>query len=84
VNTQQHVVVGDRMYCRCGGLGVVTEVAEAAPGLLLVRYWTEHRPRCPGTRLPDRAFIMSAAALDHGDTNLPGIDLGDRTTRRQR
>jgi hypothetical protein len=79
-----HVVIGDRMYCACGGTGMVTEVAEAAPGLLLVRYWTEHRRGCPGAAQPDRAFVMSTAALDQGDIDLPGIEPpGHRTSRRQ-
>jgi hypothetical protein len=85
VSAQEHVVMGDRMICGgCAGLGIVTEVAEAAPGLLLVTYWTEHRRKCPGVETPDRAFIMSTDALDQGDTYLPGMEPpGNRNLRRK-
>jgi hypothetical protein len=79
VSAQGHVVVGDRMYCGCGGVGMVTEVAEAAPGLLLATCWIEHRPSCPGVAQPDRAFVMSTAALD---IDLPGIEPPGRRQRR--
>jgi hypothetical protein len=59
--------------CPCGGFGVITEMTEMVRGQVLVTWLTVHKGTCGGLAAPERSYLLDAAALDRGDTTLPGI-----------
>jgi len=59
--------------CVCGGLGAVTDAADAGDGWWLATWQTQHRPGCEGLAAPERAYLVDAEAMARGDYLLPGV-----------
>lgn len=68
--------VGLRHTCGdCGGLAAMTDKAVlTGTRLIMVTWYTEHRPGCPGAVCPERSYLLDVDALRAGDGHLPGLD----------